>query len=190
MASDDVQMQISSSESVENQPLLPQNAVPQLTTRKRRCSGVHVRYRLFNISQKGGIFMIVLNAFFLIALSSCFLNAEIQPIDIQSVWLSIPSGLVLSFCPIVGLLSECYFGKIKLLQASIYSLLFAIVFNAFIIITIRINIWYVTFAPLYFSAACYASCIIPLTMDQLVGASGEELSFVVYWILWPILALF
>ena len=191
MDSADVLMLIFSSESVENQPLLPQNAVPPLTSRKRRCSGLNVRYRLFNVSQKGGIFMIVLNAFFLFALSSCFLSATVlQLIDIQSVWVSIPSGLVLLLCPIVGLLSECYFGKIKLLQASIYSLLFAIVLNGFIIITIRINIWYVIFAPLYFSAACYASCIIPLTIDQLVGASGEELSFVVYWILWPILALF
>ena len=187
MASADVQMLISSSESVENQPPLPQNAVLQLTSRKKCCCCAHVRYRMFNVSQKGGIFMIVLNAFFLFALISCLLSAKIQPADIQSVWMSIPFGLVLLLFPIVGLLSVCYFGKIKLLQASIYSLLFAIVLNAIIIIAIRTNIWYVTFAPLYFSAACYVSCILPLTMDQLVGASGEELSFVVYWMLWPII---
>ena len=190
MASANVQILTSSSEPAESQPLLLKKAVPQSTSRKRCCSDVHVRYRLFNVSQKGGIFMIVLNAFFLYALCSCYLSAAIQSIDIQTVWVSIPSGLVLLLCPIVGLLSECYFGKIRLLQASIYSMLFAIVLNGIFIIAIRIDIWYVTFAPLYFSAACYASCIVPLTMDQLVGASGEELSFVVYWILWPCIALF
>ena len=196
MASADVQMLISSSDPAESQPndfqnTIPQNPVPQSTSRKRRCSVLHVPYRSFNVSQQAGIFMIVLNAFFLVSLTACFFSAAIQPINIRSLWLSIPSGFAFLLCPILGLLSECYFGKIKFLQASIYSLLFAIVLNAFIIIIpIQINIWYLTLVPLYFSAACYASCIIPLTMDQLIGASGEELSFVVYWLFWPLSIVF
>ena len=39
------------------------------------------------------------------------------------------------------------------------------------------------------SLILYVSCVIPFTMDQLVGASGEEFSFTIYWILWPIVFL-
>ena len=40
------------------------------------------------------------------------------------------------------------------------------------------------------SVACYISCAIPFTIDQLVGASGEELSFSIYWIIWAWLQAF
>ena len=104
MASADLQMLISSSEPAESQPLVTQNAIdiPQLTSRKSRCSVFLVPYRLFNVSQQGGIFMIVHNAFFLVALSACFLSAAIQPINIQSLWLSIPSGLCYCYAPSLG----------------------------------------------------------------------------------------
>ena len=30
----------------------------------------------------------------------------------------------------------------------------------------------------------YVACILPLIGDQLIGASGDQLSFAMYWIMW------
>ena len=33
-------------------------------------------------------------------------------------------------------------------------------------------------------ASCYVANAFPFAADQLIGASGEQLSFAVYWIMW------
>ena len=32
--------------------------------------------------------------------------------------------------------------------------------------------------------SCYLACVFPFAADQLIGASGKQLSFTVYWIIW------
>ena len=175
--------------SSENEgPLVHHDAVSNLPSRTKYCCPFNLTYRLFTVSEKAGIIMIILNTFTVFAVTTSLLNTTFQtePLDFISILLVVPSGLVLILSPIFGLLGECYFGRYKILQVSLYSLLASIVLIAFIIVAIPRSNWYVALVPICFSASCYTSCIIPFTMDQLVGASGEELSFTIYWLLWPI----
>ena len=134
--------------------------------------------------------MIVLNTLFTLAMVTCYQNATFEPLNFNTKLLTIPSLLVLLLCPILGLLSACLFGIYKIFQISIYSLLLGLVLSALSIITMCNTVWYVTSVPLAFSTICYALCVIPITINQLVGASREELSFAIYWIIWPLLSSF
>ena len=35
--------------------------------------------------------------------------------------------------------------------------------------------------------SCYVPSLFPFTADQLIGASGEQLSFATYWIMWGLI---
>ena len=186
MAVANAQVSIAKGEPEQEQQLLLQNDSDESSVRCRGCGNFRFRYRLITIPQRSGILIIILNTFIFVALCACsWCNTTNEPVDYK-VLLTTPSGCVILLYPIIGLLSECYFGKYKILLISVYFLLITILLTAFNIIICPINIWYVIFIPMFFSAASYTTCIIPLTMDQLVGASGEELSFTVYWLAWPI----
>ena len=45
-------------------------------------------------------------------------------------------------------------------------------------------ILHVAVAFLALAGAGYAACIIQFSIDQLVGASGEQLTFAIYWFVW------
>ena len=102
------------------------------------------------------------------------------------IYTKIPSSIILLMCPIIGILSGSYFGRYKFLRASLYLWLIAVIFVALDLISssrfVYLNL--LGCVAMSLSIAFYAPCAIPFTIDQLVGASGEELSFTVYWIIW------
>ena len=83
----------------------------------------------------------------------------------------------------IGLLSDCWIGRFKILKAATYFQFFAIVLKGVTIITISPVVVYLDVAVWTLAIACYCTCIIQFTTDQLIGVSGEELSFVIYWFL-------
>ena len=40
------------------------------------------------------------------------------------------------------------------------------------------------------SLAFYFSCVLPFTIDQVLGAFGEELTFTIQWIIWAFTVYF
>ena len=185
MAGTKVQGPLSEAESDEEQPLVPRSTISGLHAIITRCWHINFPYRLLEISEKGAIFVILLNTLIILSASACVLNFVIEPLSLRIVLFSILAGCALLLSPVIALLSECYFGRYKVLQTSLYALLLAIVLIRLTIVTMPISTWYVVCLVLMLSIACYASCIIPFAMDQMVEESGEELTFTFYWITWP-----
>ena len=135
-------------------------------------------YRFPKISEKGVIFLLVWNLFFAISLTMCISELLIDNYTVIE-FLSIPI-----ICPVIGLLCDCWIGRFKILKVSTYFLLVAIVLKGVTIIITSPVALHLAVAIWTLSLACCLTCIIQFTIDQLIGASGEELSFVIYWLLW------
>ena len=131
--------------------------------------------------------MIVLNALCVMTTFTCYQHPTLVPPNYNTTcnWLTILFLSVPLLFPILGLLSQCCISKYRIFQLSIYALLLSIVLIALSIISQSAIIWFVAMIPLVFSSMLSISCIIPLTMYQAVGASGEELSIGQYGLLWP-----
>ena len=158
-------------------------------TTKGKCQiFCHLRYRMVCISEKGAVFMIVLNAFFVTAVVACMqsINVDNLPFNYVTMLEAIPFVAVVLFLPVIGLLSDCYLGRYKILLGSICFLLIAMLSIAINAVATPNCMWYVTSPPLILASGCYMFSIVPFTMDQLIGASGAEISFTIYWILWPV----
>ena len=150
MAVRNPKMLFSDEEGDEEQPLLLQRRICHRSKKPRCCSCFSCTYRLVKMTEKGGILMIAFNTLFVMAMITCFQNATFERLNINTKFLTIPCFLVLLLCPVLGLLSECYFGKYKIFQISIYSLLVALVLSALGIIITSTNIWYMALVPLFF----------------------------------------
>ena len=138
------------------------------------------RYRLPVISGKGAILTIVWNLFFATSLLTCNIPQQNE----------LMAGLFVVFYPIVGWLGDCKFGKYKVLRAAPYFLLSSIVLHnlsVFVFLGNFLLAWSAAAAGIL-AALCYASSVLPFLIDQMIGASGEELSFTIYWTAWGILA--
>ena len=161
------------------------NAQRFFSSRRSYCH-CNCSYRLIRIRNKGAMFMIIINALF----ASAVLVSRNKPAELQypsihnSVTLWVVLTFCLPFCPFIGLLSDCYFGRYKILTASLYLWLLSIVFMALDAIILSSILYCLHFVTIVLSLACFVACVIPFTIDQLVGASGEQLSFTVYWIVW------
>ena len=101
-----------------------------------------------------------------------------------SLGIAIPVSATVLSSPIIGILSESYFGRYKILTLSLYLWLISIMLAAVALILSSDTCLSLSFLFIALSTACYAPCIIPFTIDQMVGASGEELSFTLYWMVW------
>ena len=143
-------------------------------------------YRLIKIPEKGAMLMIFYNMFFATTLLLWDEKAmKYHYTSMESlivVW--IPGCISLLLCPSTGLVSEICLGRYRFLTASLYLWLITIVLMALDIIISSGTVYFLHLATAALSLACYVSCAIPFTIDQLVGASGEELSFTIYWIVW------
>ena len=138
-----------------------------------------LRFRLPLISHKGAILMIVWNVFFDISLFTCSIPQLTQ----------LYAGVLIVFYPIIGWLGDCKFGKGKILQASLYFLLASIVLYNLSVFVCGNNfiLTYSAAAGGIMAALCYVSSMAPFLMEQMIGASGEELSFTIYWTLWGVM---
>ena len=144
----------------ETQPLnVPQHTDRVSPTSKNGSQCFRIRWRFINISEKGAIFMIVLNTFFIIATISCLESSKFKnaPQDHYSKWLIIPSTLALMLFSIVGLVCDCYFGRYEVLQGSIYILLFGIVMKAIDVMTLEGVIWFSSIAITALSIATHSA---------------------------------
>ena len=87
----------------------------------------------------------------------------------------------------MGLAADCWIGRYRILKMAMYILLRAVVIKAIEpILTVKLSgvLSHLIIACLAFSGACYKACMVQFTTDQLVGASGEQLSFAIYWLVW------
>ena len=93
--------------------------------------------------------------------------------------------------PIVGIVADTCVGRFKVLQAGIVFLMASSLLNILLILlqdylpTTAETICVLCTAGLCcIGASCYVANAFPFAADQLIGASGEQLSFAVYWIMW------
>ena len=94
--------------------------------------------------------------------------------------------MVLVMYPIVGLVSDCWLGRYKVLSASMCLLSVAVLLKTLeeLVFGNTLLLTYCTTAFQEFAVTCYFACVFQFTTDQLVGASGEQLSFAIYWLIW------
>ena len=95
-----------------------------------------------------------------------------------------PLNIIVISSTIIFLLSDSWFGRYKIYSFSLYLLLLSIVFLALESIVFAGVLDLLSVITMSLSLACYISCVIPLKIDQLFGASEEKLSFSIYWITW------
>ena len=93
--------------------------------------------------------------------------------------------------PIAGILADTFVGRFKIVQLSIALLILSFLFNIVLLLlqdnipTMAGKVIVILTAGLCcIAASCHMACILPFTADQLIGASGEQLSFASYWIMW------
>ena len=168
-------------DSTETEPLLRNSR--SVWSRKKKRHPCRFSYRLIKIPGKGAVFMILYNVFFSTTLLEWNENAHKHSIE-HSKLLVIPMSVSLLFFLSIGLVSETCLGRYKFLTASLYLWLTAIVFMALNVIVSSVTLYLLHLVAVALSTACHLSCVIPFTIEQLVGASGEELSFTIYWITW------
>ena len=99
----------------------------------------------------------------------------------------------LSF-PVAGWIADTWIGRYKILRTAMHLLLIsstvgipvqmALMYYPLSIILYALNtaIFCITAA----AAGCYAGCFIQFATDQMIGASSDQLSFTVHWLLWGI----
>ena len=93
--------------------------------------------------------------------------------------------------PIVGIVADTCIQRFKVLQAGIVFLMASSLLNILLILlqdylpaTAETICVLFTAGLCCIGASCYVANAFPFAADQLIGASGEQLSFAVYWIMW------
>ena len=171
-------------ESNEVQPLLI-NTRALKSQHFQKLSKKFPRYKLAKISEKGAIFMIIWNLFYATAL---FCSFEIFDSRKNTVYMYIPyivAPSVSILYPIVGLAIDVWIGTFRIIKLSLYFLLIAIIMkHIYMFIILSDVVLYLSTAAWSLAGICYLASIIPLTTTQLIGASGEQLSLAIYWLLW------
>ena len=169
----------------ESSPLL--RKPPQRRKHQKHCS-CNVNYRLPMITEKGAIVMIVRNALLCIAVFG-----QIQRLTLKSITTVAFTVMPFITFPIVGIAADtctCV-GRFKTIQAGVVLLMASSLLNILLIllqdflpaIVETICVLYAT-GLCCTGASCYVANAFPFLADQLIGASGEQLSFAVYWIMW------
>ena len=162
----------------ESQPLLKGVSPSTSPTVKQAQS---LRYRFPKIREKGAVLMIIWNVFFATSLASTMTKLAFGTAEQMVV-----VGLTVLY-PVVGWLADCYIGRYPVLKVSLYSLLFSIIAKSIFLFILRSSVLlYMASCAWSLSAVCYLASIVQFTIDQSVGASGEELSFTIYWLVWGV----
>ena len=130
--------------------------------------------------------MIVCNVLELIAISAQLLR--ISTMTNASIAFAV---MAIITCPIVGIVADTCVQRFKVLQAGIVFLMASSVLNILLILlqdylpaTAETICVLFTAGLCCIGASCYVANAFPFAADQLIGASGEQLSFAVYWIMW------
>ena len=142
-------------------------------------------YRLPRIKEKGAIVVIVCNV---LILSSLFVQLQHNYLMSRATSIAIPLVSIIIF-PIAGIIADTCVGRFKVIQTSVTLLFASSLFGLLVPLLQRYHaspavITSLTEGMCCIGGSCYASCVFSFTADQLIGASGEQLSFAVYWMLW------
>ena len=127
--------------------------------------------------------MIVCNVLALTAICAQVLNTGTFSTTITHVAFIIMA--IITF-PIVGIVADTCVGRFKVIQTSIAFLMISSLFNILQIFlqdylptTAKTICMLCTAGFCCIGTNCYAACVFPFAADQLIGASGEQLSFAV-----------
>ena len=139
-------------------------------------------YRLPLTSEKGAIFMIVFNFLFLLSVTSC-VNALYE-------W---GWAIVAVLCPLISLAADCWIGKYRLIKIALYVLLLTTIIYIISLVypmseTVSYILLYIKMILVACSVALFLPCVVHFTTDQLLGQSGEQIGFAVYWLIWGTMA--
>ena len=174
----------------ESSPLLSKPSPKQKY--QKRCS-CRIKYRLPMITEKGAIVVIVCNVLALTAIC-----AQLQNIFSTTTFTRV-TFLVMAIItfPIVGIVADTCVGKFRVIQASIAFLMVSSLLN---LLQVLLQGYLPTTSETIFilcttvmcciGTSCYVAGVFPFAADQLIGASGEQLSFAVYWIMWGLVISF
>ena len=95
--------------------------------------------------------------------------------------------------PLAGFVADTWIGRYEVLKSSMYimvlpSLLDIIVrLTSVYVCSLTIVITLIKIAVIAVSSigmSSFLACIIPFTTDQMIGASSDQLSFTIHWLLW------
>ena len=132
--------------------------------------------------------MIVCNA---LALTAIF--AQLLRISITTITSVAFAVMAIIIFPTVGIVADTCVGRFKVIQAGIAFLMVSSLLNIVLILlqdylptTAQTICMLCTTGLCCIGASCYMANAFPFVADQLIGASGEQLSFAVYWIMWGI----
>ena len=152
-----------------------------------RCCSCHVQYRLPRIKEKGAIVVIVCNVLILI---SVFVQFQRSYLMSSTFTIALPLMSIITF-PIAGIVADTCVGRLKVIQASAAFVITSSLLNMLLVLVQDyLNLTTVTAFVLLIEGlccigiSCYSACLLPFTGDQLIGASGEQLSFAMYWMMW------
>ena len=109
-------------ESIEKSNKEDQRFLQKQPIRKRQYKLENFKFRLPLIKEKGGVLLIVWNVFLALAFFSCATNL----FSWETVTI-IEYSATLALYPFIGLIGDCCIGRFKVLKASQYLILLAII---------------------------------------------------------------
>ena len=95
--------------------------------------------------------------------------------------------LVWLCCPLAGMIADVWTGRYKVITASIYISICALITGGIGIAVFQYNeqiatvMFWLSVALQYIGIAGFRSCVVPFNIDQLLGESGDQLSAIIYW---------
>ena len=152
-------------------------------------------YRLHFLQSKGAILVLLwdivisLYEVFLLLLVMQDFNVH-HPTNknkVNEIVLKGSSNLVWLCCPLAGMIADVWTGRYKVITASIYISICALITGGIGIAVFQYNeqiatvLFWLSVALQYIGIAGFRSCVVPFNIDQLLGESGDHLSAVIYW---------
>ena len=104
-----------------------------------------------------------------------------------NIYVTIPSLVAALFAPLLGWLADVKFGRYEMIMFSSLSsviasmVLFLALFAEGALLKALTS---VTLTIFCFCTICFTVALVPFLTDQLIGATADELSTVVYWYYW------
>ena len=123
--------------------------------------------------------------------------AQLQRISLRTITTVAYAVMAIISYPIVGIVADTCVRRFKFIQAGIAFLMVSSLLSLVLILlqdylpaTAQTICMLCTTGLCCIGASCYMANAFPFVADQLIGASGEQLSFAVYWIMWGIISAY
>ena len=121
-----------------------------------------------------------------------YYSIKISLSDHLSFWLDCVHYALWMLLPVTGWVAESWLGRYRaifvgLILSTVPFLILQVVFVLLNIYVDQISAFVLAIGSLVFgtsSAGCFYTIMLPFTLDQLIGASAEELSAAVHWYFW------